>query len=60
MFTAFDLEINDHDEAGQHAGSNDTTEADQSLLADGNPWGVADAQEDWLMMVNGWIITQIG
>jgi hypothetical protein len=59
MFIAFDLIIDDHDEAGQHVGSNDTTEADQSLLADGNPWGVADSQEYGLIRVNDWIITKI-
>jgi hypothetical protein len=52
MIVTLDLVVEDHEEADDKAGKSDTTQTDENLLADAHPWRMADAQEDWLVIVN--------
>ena len=54
MIVTLDLVVEDHEEADDKAGKSDTTQTDENLLADAHPWRMADAQEDWLVIVNYW------
>ena len=46
------LIIKDHDEAGQHISSSDATKPDQGFLSDADPWRVAHAKKDGLIIVS--------
>jgi hypothetical protein len=48
MLVALDLVVDDHAKADGHVGGGETSKGDQGLLADADPWRVADAKEDWL------------
>jgi hypothetical protein len=52
MIVTLDLVVEDHEEADDKAGKSDTTQTDENLLADAHPGRMADAQEDWLVIVN--------
>jgi hypothetical protein len=55
MVVMLDLIIDDHDEAGDQVGCNQTSQTDESLLANAEPWRMADAKEDGLrpMSIDG-------
>lgn len=52
MLINLEIIVDDHDEANEKVGGSDTSKNDQSLLADGDPWRVADTQEDGLSTVS--------
>ena len=52
MLIELEIIVDDHDEADEKVGGSDTSKNDQSLLTDGDPWRVADAQEDGLSTVS--------
>ena len=58
MVIALDLVVDDHQEADEKVHGGEESQADQSLLADADPWRVAYAEEDWLMTVNE--VTMVG
>jgi hypothetical protein len=52
MLIELELVVDDHHETNEEVGGSDSSESDQSLLTDGDPWGVAHAQEDGLKLVS--------
>lgn len=49
---AFELVLDDCKEAGEEVGCSQAAKTNESLLADTDPWRVADAKEDGLADVN--------
>ena len=52
MLIELEVVLDDHEEADEKVGGSETSEGDQSLLANGNPWRVADTKEDGLLTVS--------
>lgn len=48
MFVSLDLVVKNHEKTDEKVASSDKSKCDQGLLADHDPWRVADSKEDWL------------